>query len=563
MLTAARRTFHDRHHRRAPARRTPRPGAAPAPPRPPRRPWRGPSRNIPAAGPCSPSCSLADVMDLIDSTVTNVGGPAIRGDLGGGESLLQWLGAGYTLAFAVFLITGARLGDLYGRRRLFLIGAAGFTLASGRLRGGLVPGVARDAARAAGQRSAPLMIPQGFGMLTEVLDEHDMPKAFGLFGPIMGISAVLGPDHRRPAHRGRPARDRVADDLPGQRPAGPRVPGDRRPLHAAHRRRPRRRAGPARHGARGRRRAGAGVPAHRGAGEGLAGVDVRADGRRRPAGRGVRPLRAAPPRGPGAGAGHPDAEPGLHVRYRGGGRVLRGVRRDHAGAVALLAGRRGVHPDPGRACRSCRCRSGWSSGWSRRSPWSGGSAAGSCTSGIVLAAAGLGGMALTAFLQDHPSPWSMVPAVAVVGIGAGMVFGQLFDVILGGVVEAEVGTASGLLNALQQLAFALGIAGVATIFFDVMDAPHLPSSALGVTALVALVPLAVSFVAGLPAPRAGAARDALSGAGAARIPTRRRRPRRSGTGSGRRRGPSPSPGGSPSASARTATRCPRLRRATP
>src|SRR5262245_22651456 len=73
---------------------------------------------------------IADMMDLVDSTVTNVGGPAIRESLGGGESLFQWLGAGYTLAFAVSLITGARLGDLYGRRRLFLIGAAGFTLAS-------------------------------------------------------------------------------------------------------------------------------------------------------------------------------------------------------------------------------------------------------------------------------------------------------------------------------------------------------------------------------------------------------------------------------------------------
>ena len=41
---------------------------------------------------------LADVMDLVDSTVTNVGGPAIRADLSGGESLLQWLGAAYTLA---------------------------------------------------------------------------------------------------------------------------------------------------------------------------------------------------------------------------------------------------------------------------------------------------------------------------------------------------------------------------------------------------------------------------------------------------------------------------------
>ena len=135
---------------------------------------------------------LADVMDLIDSTVTNVGGPAIREDLGGGESLLQWLGAGYTLAFAVFLITGARLGDLYGRRRLFLIGAAGFTLASAACALAWSP-EALITTRVLQGAFGALMIPQGFGMLTEVLDERDMPKAFGLFGPIMGISAVLGP----------------------------------------------------------------------------------------------------------------------------------------------------------------------------------------------------------------------------------------------------------------------------------------------------------------------------------------------------------------------------------
>ena len=135
---------------------------------------------------------LADVMDLVDSTVTNVGGPAIREDLGGGESLLQWLGAAYTLAFAVFLITGARLGDLYGRRRLFLIGAAGFTLASVACALAWSP-EALIAMRVLQGGFGALMIPPGFGMLTEVLDEHDMPKAFGLFGPIMGISAVLGP----------------------------------------------------------------------------------------------------------------------------------------------------------------------------------------------------------------------------------------------------------------------------------------------------------------------------------------------------------------------------------
>ncbi len=72
----------------------------------------------------------ADVMDLMDSTIVNVAGPSIRRDLGGGTSTLQWLSAAYTLAFAVLLVTGARLGDIFGRRRLFLIGAAGFTTMS-------------------------------------------------------------------------------------------------------------------------------------------------------------------------------------------------------------------------------------------------------------------------------------------------------------------------------------------------------------------------------------------------------------------------------------------------
>ena len=72
----------------------------------------------------------ANVMDLMDATIVNVAGPSIRHALGGSASTLLWLSAGYTLAFAVFLITGARLGDMFGRRRLFLIGSAGFTLMS-------------------------------------------------------------------------------------------------------------------------------------------------------------------------------------------------------------------------------------------------------------------------------------------------------------------------------------------------------------------------------------------------------------------------------------------------
>src|ERR1700755_1831951 len=72
----------------------------------------------------------ANVMDLLDATIVNVAGPSIHTDLGGGPNTLQWLSAGYTLAFAVLLIAGARLGDIFGRRRLFLIGSAGFTLFS-------------------------------------------------------------------------------------------------------------------------------------------------------------------------------------------------------------------------------------------------------------------------------------------------------------------------------------------------------------------------------------------------------------------------------------------------
>src|SRR5262245_5475705 len=71
-----------------------------------------------------------EVMDLLDSTIVNVAAPTIRKSLGGTYTAIQWIAAGYTLAFAVMLITGGRLGDIVGRRRLLVIGAAGFTLSS-------------------------------------------------------------------------------------------------------------------------------------------------------------------------------------------------------------------------------------------------------------------------------------------------------------------------------------------------------------------------------------------------------------------------------------------------
>src|SRR5688572_5546488 len=68
----------------------------------------------------------ATVMNLLDVTVVNVAAPAIRADLGGSYTSLQWIAAGYTLALAVGLLTGGRLGDVYGRRRVLFVGVIGF-----------------------------------------------------------------------------------------------------------------------------------------------------------------------------------------------------------------------------------------------------------------------------------------------------------------------------------------------------------------------------------------------------------------------------------------------------
>ena len=73
---------------------------------------------------------LADALDVIDAMVTNIAAPTIAAELNGGESLIKWLGPAYMLAMGVLLVVGGRLGDKFGQRRLFLIGMAGFTLAS-------------------------------------------------------------------------------------------------------------------------------------------------------------------------------------------------------------------------------------------------------------------------------------------------------------------------------------------------------------------------------------------------------------------------------------------------
>ena len=72
----------------------------------------------------------ASVMDLLDSTIAQTAAPAIRRDLGGSFAALEWISAAYTLAMAVTLLLGSRLGDVLGRRRVLLAGIGGFVIAS-------------------------------------------------------------------------------------------------------------------------------------------------------------------------------------------------------------------------------------------------------------------------------------------------------------------------------------------------------------------------------------------------------------------------------------------------
>ena len=135
---------------------------------------------------------VADVLDLMDSTITNIAAPTIVREIGGGESLIKWLGASYAMAMGVLLVVGGRLGDRYGKRRIFLIGIVGFVAAS------LLCGLSVSPTMLIGSRIVQgsfgaLMIPQGISILTASFSRAQIPRAVSAFGPAMAVSAVLGP----------------------------------------------------------------------------------------------------------------------------------------------------------------------------------------------------------------------------------------------------------------------------------------------------------------------------------------------------------------------------------
>ncbi|MER6913233.1 MFS transporter [Streptomyces sp. NPDC000594] len=134
----------------------------------------------------------AAFMDLVDVTIVNIAIPAIERDLGASFSAIQWITAGYALAFAAGLITGGRLGDIYGRKRLFLIGITGFTLASA-LCGFALSTEMLVASRILQGAMAAMMVPQVLAIVHTTFPAHERGKVFGLFGAVVGLGAVSGP----------------------------------------------------------------------------------------------------------------------------------------------------------------------------------------------------------------------------------------------------------------------------------------------------------------------------------------------------------------------------------
>lgn len=134
---------------------------------------------------------FAAFMDLLDSTIVNVAIPSIQGDLGASYASIQWTIAGYGLAFACGLITGGRLGDIYGRKRIFMIGVAGFTVASLMCAISQTPGMLVSSRLAQGLFAA-IMVPQVLAIIHVTFAPAERAKAFGMFGGIAGIAAVSG-----------------------------------------------------------------------------------------------------------------------------------------------------------------------------------------------------------------------------------------------------------------------------------------------------------------------------------------------------------------------------------
>ena len=131
-------------------------------------------------------------MSLLDVTIVNVALPSMRTGLDTSPGTVQWVVSGYALAFGLTLVSGGRLGDAFGRRRLMLVGLTGFIVSSAAV--GLAPtAVLVVAARLVQGAAAGLLTPQSSGLIQQLFQGAERGRAFGLFGLTVSVSSGIGP----------------------------------------------------------------------------------------------------------------------------------------------------------------------------------------------------------------------------------------------------------------------------------------------------------------------------------------------------------------------------------
>jgi len=136
--------------------------------------------------------SFALFMIMLDNTIVNVALPAIKSDLGIGTSELEWVVTAYALTFAVLLLTGGKLGDLYGRRLIFTIGLVIFTASS------LACGLSSSAAELIGARAvqgvgSALMMPATLSIITATFAARERGMAIGIWAGVSAMALAIGP----------------------------------------------------------------------------------------------------------------------------------------------------------------------------------------------------------------------------------------------------------------------------------------------------------------------------------------------------------------------------------
>src|SRR5580704_14878985 len=166
------------------------------------RPGRGPAGTLApqpgkAAGPATLTTAgltvilIGVLLPMVDFFIVNVALPTIDADLRASQPMLELVVSGYASAYALLLVLGGRLGDSLGRKRLFLIGMAAFTLTS------LACGLAPTAGFLVGGRiaqgaSAALMVPQVLATIQAATTGERRTRALGKYGATSGLAAVLG-----------------------------------------------------------------------------------------------------------------------------------------------------------------------------------------------------------------------------------------------------------------------------------------------------------------------------------------------------------------------------------